>query len=181
LVGALHGSPVALELMIRPVAMLVFSATGMWKYENRTGIIVESSFARIMYFLMMFLFVMKSRKDRRVQVSFRDLSECVMILRNSRNNSYPLAFQLANPVWGLCKCLFRISKSRDAGERYRSSSTVSGRVTRLLLRQCTSRRRSQSKTSSSWLTLLRRDSCSKWVTSVTSTAILLIIIMIIII
>jgi hypothetical protein len=29
LVGALHGSPVALELMIRPVAMLVFSATGM--------------------------------------------------------------------------------------------------------------------------------------------------------
>jgi hypothetical protein len=46
-IEVLHGTPVALELMIRPVAMLVFLATGISKYEDGSGIMVASSFARI--------------------------------------------------------------------------------------------------------------------------------------
>jgi hypothetical protein len=125
---------------------------------------------------MIFIFVIKSQEIRRMHVSFRGLNECIVILWNSRNNPYPLVFQLSYPVWGLYKCLFRISKSRDAGERYRSSSTVSGRVTRLLPRQSTSRRLSQPKTSSSWQILRRRDSFPEGVTLVTSIAIIIIII-----
>jgi hypothetical protein len=40
----------------------------------------------------MFIFVMKSRADRHVEACFRDLNGCVVILWNTRNNTYRLCF-----------------------------------------------------------------------------------------